>query len=235
MPAFTWIVCRNSVDITCRTAITLSRLVSYAGSAVVMSIEHSRISNFSDSHLLYGILPCCLWSIVMAVQLVRTGSRVNIHIRQVDINKFLRFDLFMLLLSAVADLVAVTYLGEYVGFPVDDLHAYLHRINGCMYLGLTNIPWIGQRYRYSEDKHTILVSRVLCLMIWFGGVGFGIYKQLVPLDISTYFFMGQMFLMFFPALIAIIICQNGPFTAAFWSSQRKAVSINQQGQNQRRA
>ncbi|KAL8606196.1 hypothetical protein ACOMHN_053468 [Nucella lapillus] len=230
MPAMTWILCRNSVDITCRTAITLSRLVSYVGSAIVMAVDHYRLGGFTDFHLMYCVLPCCLWSLVMAVQLVRTGSRVNIHIRLVDINKFLRMDLFFLLMSALADLIAPAFIGQFVGRTVDPLHTYLHRINGCVYLGLSNIPWIGQRYRYSEDKHTVLFARVLSLLIWFGGVGYGILTRVVPLALSTYVFLGQMGLTFLTSLIASVVCQNGPFTAAFWSSQRKAVSINQQGQ-----
>ena len=61
------------------------------------------------------------------------------------------------------------------GCQVDTLHAYLHRINGCMYLGLAIIPWIGQRFRYSEDKHTILMARLIvsCCLSGVGGGGGG--------------------------------------------------------------
>ena len=60
------------------------------------------------------------------------------------------------------------------GRKVDSLHAYLQRINGCIYLGLAVIPWIGQRFRYSEDKHTVLLARILVSWgVWIGLEGVG--------------------------------------------------------------
>ena len=59
------------------------------------------------------------------------------------------------------------------GCQVNILHAYLHRINGCTYLGLAIIPWIGQRFRYSEDKHTILMARIIVSCCVFLGRGRG--------------------------------------------------------------
>ncbi|KAK7088208.1 uncharacterized protein [Littorina saxatilis] len=230
MPAVTWLFCRTTVDITCRTALTLSRLVGYLGAAIVMGVDHYRLKTFSDFHLMYCLLPCCLWSLVMAVQLIRTGSRVNIHIRRVDINKFLLMDLLLLLLLSLTELIAPAFVGQFVDRSVDPLHAYLHRINGCIFLGLAVIPWIGQRFRYSEDKHTVLISRVLCSLIWFGAVGFGINIKQFPLNLSMYMFMGQMGVLFLPAFLGNLVCQSGPLTGAFWSSNRKAVQINQQGQ-----
>jgi hypothetical protein len=50
---------------------------------------------------------------------------------------------------------------------VDALHAYLHRVNGCIFLGLAIIPWIGQRFRYAEDKHTVLAARVSVSLSFF--------------------------------------------------------------------
>lgn len=63
---------------------------------------------------MYCMLPSLLWVVVMGVQLVRTGSRVNIHIRRVDINRFLSIDLFFLLLLAIIELVLPPYIGPYV-------------------------------------------------------------------------------------------------------------------------
>ena len=54
---------------------------------------------------------------------------------------------------------------------MDNLHAYLHRINGCIYISLAVIPWIGQRFRYSEDKHTVLMARVVVSVCWSWGRG----------------------------------------------------------------
>ena len=65
-------------------------------------------------HLMYCLLPYLLWVVVMAVQLVRTGSRVNIHIRRVDINRFLTIDLILLLLVSMIDLVAPAFIGQFV-------------------------------------------------------------------------------------------------------------------------
>lgn len=227
MPAFTWLFVRTTVDITCRTAITLSRLVSHGGAAIIMLVEHLRTDMFTDDHLLYGFMPCCLWSLVMTVQLVRTGSRVNIHIRRVDINKFLTVDLVLMILLAMTDLISPASVGMLVGREVDSLHVYLHRINGCHYLGLAIIPWIGQRFRYSEDKHGVLMSRSLSILVWFGGVGYAVATNLLPVCVGLYIFIGQMTIQLLPALIGNIICQSGPFTAGFWNSQRKAVSIDQ--------
>lgn len=228
MPAFTWLFCRSTVDITCRTALTLSRLVMYGGAAIVMLIEHFRTNYFTDFHLCYSVLPCSLWAFVMVVQLIRTGSRVNIHIRRVDINRFLSIDLFLLLALAIVDLSVPEYIGSLVDRRLDPLHVYLHRVNGCFYLGMAIIPWIGHRFRYPEDKHTVLAARVVCLLIWFGGVGYGITIKQVPLTPGTYQFLGQMGVLFLPSLVAIFICQNGPFTSAYWNSQRRAVTITSQ-------
>ena len=63
---------------------------------------------------MYSLLPNCLWALVMAVQLVRTGSRVNIHIRRVDINRFLDVDLFLCLIIALAELFGPYHIGKLV-------------------------------------------------------------------------------------------------------------------------
>lgn len=96
---------------------------------------------------------------------------------------------------------------------------------------------LGYRARVCVDVRNrymayfvLLLPFFQCLLIWYGGVGYGIWTEIVPLALSTYVFMGQGLVLLLPSLIGIIICQNGPFTTAFWSSQRKAVSIPQQGQ-----
>ncbi|KAK7476609.1 hypothetical protein BaRGS_00032155, partial [Batillaria attramentaria] len=224
MPALTWLLSSITTDTTCRTAILVSRLVGYGLTAVFMIIEHWRLGIFSRMHVLYSLVPCCLWVFVMTVQLLRTGGRVSTSVRTTELNQLLKYDLTVMLVFAAADIIAPRFFGHFVGRTVEPLHAFLHRINGALALGAAALPAIGQRFMYRRDKRNILVARVVTCTGWLLVTVVGYQRGRLPATDSTLAFMAQSIILMIPALIG---CLSGAGRPVIYLPNPKHASLHE--------
>lgn len=209
MPALTWLSCWNTSDMCVLSALAVSRMVGYGLSVAFMAIEHYRLDMFTPYHMLYSILPVSLWVGVMAVQVYRTRAPVYTRPRTSDLSGPLQYDLALLLVFAAADIIAPELVGYYLSRKVEPLHAYLHRINGSMIAGAAVLPWIGQRFRYTDNKRSILTARVLCCSALLAVTLRGYKVGWLPDTDSTLAFMAQAGLLTLPALLGALSTDSG--------------------------
>ncbi|KAK7476610.1 hypothetical protein BaRGS_00032156 [Batillaria attramentaria] len=228
MPSIIWLLSQKSMDVTVRTAIGVSRFVSCSGAFIVMAAAHMGSDNFTTFHLLYSVLPFGLWGLAMCVQLVRTGSRVNIKLRNVDVNTYIVIDMVLLLIIGLVHLSSPALLYGLLDLTLDPLHIYLHRVNGAVMLGLACHTWVGQRFRYVEDKHSLLLTRLLCCLLWLGRVAHAFVNGQLPAQPAAYAYVGTVSAILLPAFLGCVLAENGPFTSAYWSGNRNPSMVGQE-------
>ncbi|PVD31211.1 hypothetical protein C0Q70_06623 [Pomacea canaliculata] len=206
-----WLLIRKSVDITTRSAVSFSRFITYAISAIVMIMAHGT-NSFTRAHLAYSTIPTTLWAVVLGMQMFKTGTRVNAHIRTSDINLFLVVDMFLHLVLGLADIIHPFVIADIQDLELDDLHVYQYRLNGAVSLGNAAFSWVARRFRFGDEKRAVILSHFLSCVVILAGMTTWLSSGMLTFTFSTQIIYLRNVLIMLPAVICFLRKDNG----AFW-------------------
>lgn len=206
-----WLLIRKSVDITTRSAVSFSRFITYAISAIVMIMAHGT-NSFTRAHLAYSTIPTTLWAVVLGMQMFKTGTRVNAHIRTSDINLFLVVDMFLHLVLGLADIIHPFVIADIQDLELDDLHVYQYRLNGAVSLGNAAFSWVARRFRFGDEKRSVILSHFLSCVVILAGMTTWLSSGMLTFTFSTQIIYLRNVLIMLPAVICFLRKDNG----AFW-------------------